>query len=80
MDLKDIKVNIRACRVNAGMGQKEWGERIGVAQGTVYNWERGKSEPTLAQLRTISNLSGIPLDCIVLPNDSYNVNQDSEEI
>ena len=32
------------------------------------NWEKGKTEPTLSQLRKMSELSGIPMDFIFVPN------------
>lgn len=64
MEIKDIKINLKACRANASMSQRAWAESIGVSQGTITNWEKGFGEPTLTQLRKISSLSGIPMDCI----------------
>lgn len=71
MELKDIQINLRACRANANMEQKEWAEKIGVSFNTISNWENGKSEPSLTQLRMISELSHIPMDCIVVSVDSF---------
>lgn len=34
--------------------QKELGDAVGVAQGTVCNWEIGKIEPTLHRLRLLA--------------------------
>lgn len=58
------KISLEACRVNSSMTQTEWAKAIGVTPMTVYNWEHGKSEPNLNQLRKISELSGIPMDFI----------------
>lgn len=61
------KISLKAARVNANMEQKEWAENIGVSVATVINWEKGNTEPTLSQLRKISELSGIPMDFIFVP-------------
>lgn len=59
-----IKINLSACRTNANKTQDEWAELMGVTRQTVVNWESGKTEPKLNQLRKISDLSGIPIDYI----------------
>ena len=68
--MDDARVTLEACRVNTGMNQAQFAEKIGVTLNTVSNWERGKSEPTLSQLRTISELSTIPMGFIIVSNDS----------
>ena len=61
------RITLEAVRVNAGMKQKEWAEILGVSVGTVINWEKGSTEPTLSQLRKMSELSQIPMDFIFVP-------------
>ena len=56
------------------MEQESWAKELGVTLNTISNWERGKTEPTLNQLRKISELSGIPIDYIVMPSDSDKMN------
>lgn len=63
------KITLEAVRVNAKMTQAEWAENIGVSKTTVNNWENGKSEPTISQLRIMSRLSGIPMDFIFVPDE-----------
>jgi DNA-binding XRE family transcriptional regulator len=46
------KISLEAVRVNAGYNQKEWAEIFGISNATVVNWEKGKTEPTLSQLRS----------------------------
>ena len=74
MELKDIKISLEACRVNAKMKQSELAGRLGVTAVTVSNWENGKTQPSLNQLRTISQLSGIPMDCIFISCSSSEMN------
>jgi transcriptional regulator with XRE-family HTH domain len=66
----DVKINLAAVRVNTGMTQKEWADALTVDLSTVTNWEKGKSEPTWSKLRRMSELSGIPIDFIFVPNRS----------
>ena len=63
-------ISLEAVRVNAKMTQKEWAEMLGVSNATVVNWEKGKTEPSLSQLKTMSKLSGIPMDFIFVPDTS----------
>ncbi len=64
------KINLVAVRANAGKTQDEWAELLEVTKQTVGNWESGKTCPTLAQVRKMSELSGIPLDFIFVPEKS----------
>jgi len=74
MELRDIRISLEACRVNARMKQSELAEQLGVSAVTVSNWENGKTQPSLNQLRAISRISGIPMDCIFIPGDSFEMN------
>lgn len=67
---EDFKISLTAARVNARLNQREMANFIGVDVSTVYNWEKGKSEPNASQLRKISNISGIPMDFIFIPEQS----------
>lgn len=71
--MSDIKIKPAAVRVNAGMTMKEWAEALGVDISTVNNWEQGRSEPKLSIVRTMSELSGIPLDFIFFGQKSDNI-------
>ena len=64
------EISLEAVRVNAKMTQKEWAKTLGVTNTTVVNWEKGNTEPSLSQLRKMSELSGIPMDFIFVPGTS----------
>lgn len=68
--LSDIRISIKAARVNSEMNQIEFAREIGVSLSTVTNWERGKTEPDASHLRKISEISGIPMDFIFIPQKS----------
>lgn len=61
------RISIAACRVNAGLTQREFADKIEVSLATIVNWENGKTEPSASQLRLISELSGVPMDFIFVP-------------
>jgi len=68
--VKMPRISLEAARVNAKLTQKELAEELGISNVTVVNWEKGVTEPTLSQLRKISQLSGIPMDFIYVPDKS----------
>ena len=61
-----MEISIQACRVNAKMNQTEFAKALEVSPATIYNWESGKTEPSISQLRAISRLSGVPIDNIAV--------------
>ncbi len=64
------RISLAAVRVNAKMNQREWAEYIGVDLSTVSNWEKGRTEPSVTQLRKMSEISKIPMDFIYVPEQS----------
>jgi transcriptional regulator with XRE-family HTH domain len=64
------RITLEAARINAKLTQRQLAEILDISVGTVNNWENGKSEPSLSQLRKISELSGIPMDFIFVPEKS----------
>ena len=66
-----VKISLPAARKNANLSQKDLADICKVSESTVYNWENGKTEPTVFQAKQISEATGIPLDCIVfLPKNT----------
>jgi putative transcriptional regulator len=57
---------IRELREERGWTQADLASKIDVAPSTIYNWERGKFEPRLAQLRQVASVFGIRIDEIEL--------------
>ena len=48
-------------RRNNGLTQAEAAEKLGVVPETVANWESGRAEPSVATLRKLADLYGVPL-------------------
>ena len=65
------KITLPAARKNAKLTQKQLAQRCGVSVATIYNWEKGKSEPTVTQAKKVGEVCGIHYDNIIfLPNDT----------
>lgn len=63
-------VTLAACRANTGMSQKEFAHALNVDPGTIFNWEKNITQPGLPVLLKISELAGIPLGLIFIPEKS----------
>lgn len=44
------------------LSQSELAKRVGVTQPTVWGWLNGESLPSAGTLRTLSNVTGLPID------------------
>jgi transcriptional regulator with XRE-family HTH domain len=57
---------IRQLREDRGWTQVDLAVKIDVAPSTIYNWERGKFEPRVSQLRDLAEVFGVRMDEIEL--------------
>ncbi len=71
--MKKLQISLAAARVNANMTQEDVAREIHVSKQTVVNWEKGNSEPSISQSRSLSNLYNMPLEYIFLPDKSNEI-------
>lgn len=57
-----FKWKLRACRVQAGLTQKEAAELIGVSEPSIVSYETGKSSPCMEIGQKLSEVYGIPME------------------
>ena len=60
---------IRRLREERGWTQLEVAYRLGVTPVTIYNWERGRTEPRASQLRQLARLFGVSMDDMALEGE-----------
>ena len=60
------RISLEAARVNAGISQKEAAKRLGINVGTLSNWERGQTFPSVEEFKALCDLYGCPSDLIFL--------------
>ena len=66
----DIRISLKAARVNAKLNQKEAAKRLGVCVATLQNYESGNSIPGWDIVRKIETVYGISADHIFFESNS----------
>ena len=59
-------------RVNAGLTAQQVAQELGVAESTVRNWDKGRTEPQLrlGQVQTLARLYGCSLEDLIAAVDN----------
>jgi DNA-binding transcriptional regulator YiaG len=60
-----MAVTMKAARVNAGLTQKQAGEKLNVSRDTIRSWEQGKSFPDTMQIALIEVVYDTKYDDII---------------
>ncbi len=60
------KKTIRQLREERGWSQQDLAQQADVSVSTVFNWERGRHEPRLAQFAQLAKLFKVPIEQIEL--------------
>ena len=61
---------IRQLREERGWTQLHLAIQLGVTPVTIYNWERGNSEPRVTQFRQLARLFGVSMDDLTLKSEA----------
>jgi transcriptional regulator with XRE-family HTH domain len=61
---------IRELREARGWTQLDLAFKLEVTPTTVYNWERGRYEPSASKLRAIAQVFGVSMDDIALVEEA----------
>lgn len=65
-----MKISLKAARVNAGLTQSDVARMLKVSKGTIVNYEKGRSSPSMSVGKTLASLYGVRIDeLIFLPTD-----------
>lgn len=49
-------------RLECNMTQTELAEKVGVTQGAIWQWENGKADPSLENLKKMATFMGCTID------------------
>ncbi|MBQ4565513.1 MAG: helix-turn-helix transcriptional regulator [Oscillospiraceae bacterium] len=60
----DMKISLRAARVNAGLTQRQVTEKTGFARSTLVRWESGRGFPRIDDLTVLCTLYGVDVKVI----------------
>lgn len=64
MEQEKFKISLVAARINAGMTQDEVAERLEIGKQSLYNWEKGRADITIKNLKRLCELYKVPLEHI----------------
>ena len=62
---KIVGENLKLARKGAGLTQKQVAEKLGVVESCYANWEQGRTEPNVENLRKLSEIFDISLDDLI---------------
>lgn len=62
--MAEIKISLKAARINAEMEQTDVAAEMGVLRDTIGRWERGQTKPRTDQLAKLCELYRIPAENI----------------
>lgn len=62
-------ISLKAARVNAGLTQDEAGRLLNRTKQTIVNWENGVTEIKYRDLAALSELYGMPIEFLRLPEE-----------
>lgn len=60
----NIRITLKAARVNAGYTQEQVCASIGCTKATLVNWEAGNTSPTVDKAIELAELYKLPLESI----------------
>lgn len=83
MGTKDIGHKLQQARENAGLSQEQLASRLGCAQSTLSNYEKGKRRLYLAQLENIAEMLNRPIEYFLESNNyqsSQHLNRGNDTI
>ena len=69
MEMEVIGKRIKEIRLEQGLSQQKFGEKLSVSQDTVSLWEKGKSVPTTEFLIAIATNFDVSVDYILCLKD-----------
>jgi transcriptional regulator with XRE-family HTH domain len=67
--MRKTRRTIRDLRKLKGWTQVELARHTGVAPSTIYNWEAGRFEPRVSQLRDLADALGVTMDEIEMVDE-----------
>ena len=64
-----FKDRLRELRIERGVTQEEVGKVVNTSKMAVSHWEKGHSEPSIAQLILLTEYFGVSADYLIGKND-----------
>ena len=65
-----MSITLKAARANKGLTQKEAAKALGISEQTIINWEKGRSFPSVKQIKCIEELYGTSYNELIFLNEN----------
>ena len=65
MIMNKFKERLRELRKFKNLTQKQLASKLNISEDCVYNWEKGRSEPSILDLINLSNYFNTSIDYLV---------------
>lgn len=62
--MEKLQISLVAARVNAELTQSQVAEIMNVDRSTIRRWEKNKKIPNFDEIKKLSEVYHIPIDCI----------------
>lgn len=63
--MKGFKDILKQLRKDKGVSQKEIAKALNVSDDSIYNWEKGRSEPSINELINLADYFNVTVDFLI---------------
>ena len=77
VDSKEIRVSLKALRIDTGLTLDQVAKKIGISKYTLYNYEHFKTQPSVSILKKILQFYDVDLDSVRFCEDKKINKEDS---
>lgn len=63
--MKGFKDILKQLRQDKGVSQKEVAKALNVSDDSIYNWEKGRSEPSINELINLADYFNVTVDFLI---------------
>lgn len=63
--MNKVKERLKELRIEKGLTQKQIAKELKISEDSIYNWEKGRSEPSILDLINLSTLLNVTIDYLV---------------
>lgn len=63
--MTDFQINLKALRKQNSLTQKKLAKILNVSEDSIYNWEKGRSEPSIDDLIALATTLDTTIDFLV---------------
>ncbi|PHK48780.1 helix-turn-helix transcriptional regulator [Staphylococcus edaphicus] len=76
----DVKILLRAARINSGMNQQKASSLLGIHYQTLASWEKDSSDLPQSKMLLIEKIYGIPLKYIFFGKENEFIRTKGSEV